>query len=69
MNCAKRYSLHTARIVTVSKLELSRLGCRIRLKRKLSGLSQKGFAMRCGLDRSYLGGIERGHRKVTFGVL
>jgi transcriptional regulator with XRE-family HTH domain len=55
--------------VPVKKIELSRLGRRIRRARKLLGLSQEGFAMRCGLDRSYLGGVERGDRNVTFGIL
>jgi transcriptional regulator with XRE-family HTH domain len=53
----------------LKKVELSRLGHRIRRTRKLLGFSQKGFATKCGLDRSYLGGVERGSRNVTFGVL
>ena len=53
----------------VRKIELSRLGRRIRRARKLLGLSQEGFATKCGLDRSYLGGVERGDRNVTFGIL
>ena len=55
--------------VPVKKIELSRLGRRIRRARKLLGLSQEGFATKCGLDRSYLGGVERGDRNVTFGIL
>ena len=53
----------------VKKIELARLGRRLRRARKLLGLSQEGFAIRCGLDRSYLGGVERGDRNITFGVL
>ena len=53
----------------VKKIELARLGRRIRRSRKFLGLSQEGFAIRCGLDRSYLGGVERGVRNITFGVL
>ena len=53
----------------VRKIELSRLGRRIRRARKLLDLSQESFAAQCGLDRSYLGGVERGDRNVTFGVL
>ncbi len=53
----------------LKKVELSRLGHRIRRTRKLLGFSQKGFATNCGLDRSYLGGVERGSRNVTFDVL
>ena len=51
------------------KEELSRLGFRIRRKRILLGYSQNVFAAKCGLDRSYLGEIERGDRDITFGVL
>jgi transcriptional regulator with XRE-family HTH domain len=55
--------------VPVKKIELSRLGRRIRRAREILGLSREGFAATCGLDRSYLGGVERGDRNVTFGVL
>ena len=55
--------------VRLKKFELSRLGCRIRRERELLGLSQEGFPIKCGLDRSYLGGVERGDRNLTFGVL
>src|SRR6266481_3044492 len=55
--------------VRLKKFELSRLGRRIRRARELLGLSQEGFAIKCGLDRSYLGGVERGDRNLTFGVL
>ena len=57
------------RSVRVKKIELSRLGRRIRLARELLGLTQDSFAIKCGLDRSYLGGVERGDRNLTFGVL
>ena len=53
----------------LKKLELSRLGSWIRRARELSGLSQEALADKCGLDRSYLGGVERGDRNLTFGVL
>jgi transcriptional regulator with XRE-family HTH domain len=35
----------------------------------LSGVNQKDFAARCGLNRSYFGGIERGERNLTFSIL
>jgi transcriptional regulator with XRE-family HTH domain len=53
----------------LKNVELVKLGGRIRYARKLLGFSQNGFATKCGLDRSYLGGVERGDRNVTFGVL
>lgn len=41
------------------------LGARIRELRKARGLSQESFAAECGLDRTYIGGIERGERNVA----
>ena len=55
--------------VQLKNVELVKLGHRIRRARKLLGFSQKDFSTKCGLDRSYLGGLERGNRNVTFGVL
>lgn len=36
--------------------------CELRKKR---GFSQETFATHCGLDRTYIGGIERGERNVS----
>jgi transcriptional regulator with XRE-family HTH domain len=47
-----------------SKL-LIRFGARVRELRQLAGLSQEAFAWRCGLDRTYISGIERGKRNVS----
>jgi len=44
---------------------LVRFGERVRELRKKSGLSQEQFAERCQLDRTYIGGIERGERNVS----
>ncbi|MGD1928309.1 MAG: helix-turn-helix domain-containing protein [Leptolyngbyaceae cyanobacterium] len=41
------------------------LGARVRKLRKARGLSQEMFAAECGLDRTYIGGIERGERNVA----
>lgn len=41
------------------------LGTRIRAMRKLKKFSQDGFALQCGLDRSYMGRIERGEVNIT----
>jgi transcriptional regulator with XRE-family HTH domain len=45
--------------------DLVALGARIRELRTKRGWSQEGFADRCGLDRTYIGGIERGERNVA----
>lgn len=42
-----------------------RFGRRVRALRTERGFSQEGFAARCGLDRTYLGGIERGERNLA----
>jgi transcriptional regulator with XRE-family HTH domain len=44
---------------------LKRFGQRVRTVRKKAGLSQEAFADLCGLDRTYVGGIERGERNVA----
>jgi transcriptional regulator with XRE-family HTH domain len=42
------------------------LGNRIRARRLELGLSQEGLANEAGLDRSYVGRIERGEHNLTF---
>lgn len=42
-----------------------RFGQRVRHLRKEEGYSQEGFAYACELDRTYMGGIERGERNVA----
>lgn len=48
---------------------LIQLGSRIREMRKELGWTQEELAARAEIDRSYLGGVERGERNVTFTVL
>ena len=44
---------------------LKLFGERVRQLRKQRGLSQEDFASVSGIDRSYMGHIERGERNVT----
>jgi len=44
---------------------LTRFGKAVRKQRKKLGVSQEEFADLCGLDRSYIGGVERGERNVS----
>lgn len=42
-----------------------RFGKALRKRRQKLGVSQEEFADMCGLDRTYIGGIERGERNVS----
>lgn len=44
---------------------LVRFGQRVRELRKEQGYSQESFAWACELDRTYVGGIERGERNLA----
>jgi transcriptional regulator with XRE-family HTH domain len=41
------------------------LGERIRVARKAKGLSQEELALEAGIDRSFMGQVERGQRNVS----
>lgn len=41
-----------------------RFGKALRVRRRKLGVSQEEFADLCGLDRTYVGGIERGERNL-----
>ena len=52
-------------ITTTNQDIVSDFGFRMRILRKAKGLSQEAFADLASLDRSYVGGVERGERNVS----
>ena len=44
---------------------LKSFGRRVRDLRQSKGFSQQSFAEECGLDRTYISGIERGKRNIS----
>jgi transcriptional regulator with XRE-family HTH domain len=44
---------------------LRKFGAALRRYRKMARLTQEEFADLCELDRSYVGGVERGERNLT----
>jgi transcriptional regulator with XRE-family HTH domain len=42
-----------------------RFGARVRELRKRKGFSQETLALVCELDRTYIGGVERGERNIS----
>ena len=39
-------------------------GKKVKELRKIKGLSQEALALLCDLDRTYIGGVERGERNI-----
>jgi transcriptional regulator with XRE-family HTH domain len=47
------------------KKYLKKFGARVRALRKSKGFSQEDFALEIELDRTYMGGVERGERNLA----
>ena len=56
-------------LVPRKPIPLQVLGERIREMRKLKNLTQEGLAFKSDIDRSYIGGVERGERNLSFDKL
>jgi DNA-binding XRE family transcriptional regulator len=56
INMSRRYNKHP---------DLVLLGQNIREMRQSEGLTQEQLAIEAGIDRSYLGGVERGERNLS----
>jgi transcriptional regulator with XRE-family HTH domain len=59
----------TLAVVEEKQEILIKFGNRVRELRKAKGLSQEAFASLCGLDRTYISGIERGVRNISLNNL
>lgn len=63
------YRHHLLTISGVKPEPLETLGLRIRERRKSIGWTQEELADNADIDRSYIGGVERGERNLTFNIL
>lgn len=54
-----------AKINKIKSPALTAFGEAIRQRRKALGYSQESFGDACGIDRSYMGGIERGEHNLA----
>ncbi len=51
--------------VSKQRIHLKKVGLNIRQVRKEKGMSQESLALAADLDRSYVGGVERGERNIS----
>lgn len=56
---------HSLYVCAKKNPDLIKLGERIRELRKDQGFSQENFAYEVGLDRTYMGSVERGERNIA----
>ena len=56
-------------LLDMERKVLEELGIRISEKRKIYGWTQEDLASKAGIDRSYIGSVERGERNLTFKML
>jgi transcriptional regulator with XRE-family HTH domain len=56
---------HQAMVKTDKSPVLLKFGAAVRRRRMDAGFSQEAFADHCGIDRSYMGGVERGERNLS----
>ncbi len=54
---------------TIPTTPLKKLGANVRQLREKAELTQEGLAAAAGLDRTYVGGLERGERNATVQTL
>jgi len=55
--------------IPIDTAKAKAFGDTLREFRKELGLSQEEYAFRCGLDRTYISGLERGVRNPTYQVI
>jgi transcriptional regulator with XRE-family HTH domain len=55
--------------VKIAAKRAYRFGAAVRAARTAAGLTQEDLAARSGLDRSYVGGVERGERNPTLAAI